>query len=124
MADKQHTHWETVPTAIDSLVSRLGELQVVIGAQAAPVIEAVRAGLLQAMAARDRGDVGAATRQIGDAMDRLANLAEQLDPAEAMMMRALAQRFKAALLRGDTSQAKADAAVMFSKSGAQARDKK
>jgi hypothetical protein len=75
------------------------------------------------MAARDRGDMPAAIAQIGRAMDRLAALADQLDPAEATLMRALAQNFRAALLRGDEAQVKQSAAVMFEKSGAAERKK-
>ena len=120
MADK---HEEQIPVAIDAVVTRLADLEIVIGAQAAPVVAAVRSTLIRAMAARDRGDLPAALRDIGGAMDRLTALADQLDPAEGMLMRAIAHSFRVALLRGDDSQAKQDAALMFQKSGAVERKK-
>ena len=57
-------------------------------------------------------------------MDRLAALADRLDPAEAMLMRALAQTFRAALLRGDEAAVKQSTAAMFEKSGAVERKNK
>lgn len=113
-----HKHEEAIPVALESVVTRLGDLEVVLGAQAGPVVATVRSMLIAAMAARDRGDMPAVVGQIGQAMDRLAALADGLDPAEATMMRALAQNFRAALLRGDDAQAKQSAALMFEKSGA------
>jgi hypothetical protein len=56
-------------------------------------------------------------------MDSLTSLAENLDPAEAAMMRAMARGFRAALLRGDYAGAKESAAVMRQKSGAVERKK-
>ncbi len=116
-----HKHEEAVPTAIESVVARLGDLETVLGPAVRPVVDAVRTGLIAAMAARDRGDMPAAIVQIGGAMDRLSALADDLDPAEATLMRALAQNFRAALLRGDAAQAKQDAATMLERSGAATR---
>ncbi len=121
--DMAHKHEEEIPVAIESIVARLGELEVVIGAQAGPTVAAVRALLINAMAARDRGDQPGALMQIGAAMDRLAALADQLDPTEATLMRALAQNFRRALLRGDDASARQSAAVMFERSGATTRKK-
>ena len=118
-----HKHEEAIPVALESVVTRLGDLEVVLGAQAGPVVAAVRSMLIAAMAARDRGDMPAAVAQIGHAMDRLAALADGLDPAEASLMRALAENFRAALLRGDDARAKQSAALMFEKSGATPRKK-
>jgi len=118
-----HKHDEQVPAALEAVVERLGDLEVVIGAHAAPVVTAVRSLLITAMAARDRGDLPEVVARIGAAMDKLSALADGLDPAEAMLMRALAQNFRAALLRGDAARAKQDAAVMFEKSGAVPRKK-
>ncbi len=53
MADK---HEAEVPSALESVIALLGELETVFGAQVAPRLAAVRAALLAAMAARDRGD--------------------------------------------------------------------
>lgn len=115
MADEEHA---AVPLAIDTVVSRLGELEVVFGPQAKGTIDAVRANLLEAIGARDRGDGHASIAKIGQAMDRLAGLADRLDPAEAVLMRTVAEQFRAALLRHDTAHARESADVMFQRSGA------
>jgi hypothetical protein len=118
-----HEQEPEIPVALETVVTRLGELEVVLGAHVAPTVAAVRATLIAAMAARDRGDPPGAIEQIGHAMDRLSALADQLDPAEAMLMRALAQNFRSALLRGDESQVKKSSTMMFHKSGAVDRKK-
>ncbi|HEX7408995.1 MAG TPA: hypothetical protein VF515_15300 [Candidatus Binatia bacterium] len=118
-----HHHEPQIPLALEAVVTRLGELEVVLGTQVAPTLAAVRATLVAAMSARDRGDVPAAIGHIGQAMDRLTALADQLDPAEATLMRALAGTFRAALLQGDESRVKETAATMFQKSGAVERTK-
>ena len=123
MADKEHVHLEAVPLALEAVITQLKELEIVLGPQARPVVVAVREALVHASAARDRGDLPGAMRQIGGAMDRLSTLADQLDPAEGMLMRMVAQSFRDALLRGDQGRAKQDAAVMFEKSGAAERKK-
>lgn len=114
MADDSHA---AVPAGIDAVVSHLRELETVLGVAARPGLQAVQQALIEAMAARDRGDAGEATAKIGAAMDRLAGLAGQFDDAEATLMRALAERFRAALLRRDTGAARAAADVMFERSG-------
>jgi hypothetical protein len=106
-----------VPLAIGAVVARLGELEAVFGPSAKETLEAVRASLIAAMAARDRGDAEAATKCIGEGMNRLAGLADQLDPTEAVLMRVLAEQFRAALVRRDTSAAQRTADVMFERSG-------
>jgi len=118
-----HDHEPEIPIALDSVVSRLGELEIVLGPHVAPTVSAVRAVLTSALAARDRGDVPGAIQQISHAMDRLAALADQLDPAEALLMRALVNRFRTALLRGDEDQIKQSTTTMFHKSGAVERKK-
>ncbi|MBI1813468.1 MAG: hypothetical protein HYR72_00675 [Deltaproteobacteria bacterium] len=115
MADE---HQPAVPIAIEQVIARLSELEIVLGEPARAAIPAVRARLIEAMAARDRGDAPAALARVGLAMDNLAALADRLDPAEAMLMRAVAQRFRAALAQGDESTAKQAAADMFAQSGA------
>jgi hypothetical protein len=119
-----HKEEPEVPVALEGVTTRLDELQTVLGSHAAPTLAAVRAALINAMAARDRGDRDGSVRQIGDAMDRLAALADQLDPGEAALMRTVARHFRSALLRGDATRAKQTAAVMFEKSGAVERAKK
>ena len=118
-----HKHEGEIPVAIESVVARLGDLEVVLGTHAGPVVAAVRTLLIAAMAARDRGDMPAAMAQIGEAMDKLSALADGLDPSEAALMRGVAQNFRAALLHGDAAQAKDSAAVMLEKSGATMRKK-
>lgn len=113
-----HKHEPESPLPLESLVTSIGELEVVLGKQVAPTLAAVRSLLIEATAARGRGDMPGAIVHIGHAMDRLSTLADALDPAEAQLMRALAHSLRAALLRGDESQAKESAAVMFEKSGA------
>jgi hypothetical protein len=118
-----HKHEEQIPAALESVVARLGELEVVIGAHVGPLVAAVRSLLITAMAARDRGDMPTAVARIGEAMDTLSAVAARLDPAEATLMRSLAHNFRAALLRGDATQAHQSAAFMFEKSGAVQRKK-
>ena len=121
MADK---HEPAIPLALESVVTQLGNLESVLGGHVAPRLAAVRGALIAAMAARDGGDRGRAIEHIGYAMDQLSALADEVDPAEAVLMRALAQSFRTALLRGDAAEAKQTAAVMFEKSGAVERSKK
>jgi hypothetical protein len=118
-----HKHEPEDGAALETLIARLGELEVVLGAHVGPDLEAIRSTLLAASAARNRGDVPAAIDRIGQAMDRLTGLAERLDPAEAILMRALAHSFRAALLRGDDDQVKHTTAAMLQKSGAVERKK-
>jgi hypothetical protein len=118
-----HKHDPEIPGDLETVITRLRELEVVLGKEVGPAIAEVRSALIAAMAARDRGDAPGAIAQIGQGMDRLAALADRLDPAEAMLMRALAQTFRAALLRGDDAAVKQSAAAMFEKSGAVERKK-
>jgi hypothetical protein len=118
-----HEHEPEIPTDLGMVVMRLRELEVVLGEEAGPVIAEVRSALIAAMAARDRGDIPGAIAQIGKGMARLASFADRLDPNEAVLMRALAQTFPAALLRGDETTVKQSTAAMFEKSGAVERKK-
>lgn len=115
------SHQPTIPEGIEHVVTALGELEVVFGAVARPLLAAVRERLTEAMAARDRGDPVASVRAIGAAMDRLAALAGRLDPQEAVLMRVVAERFRTALLRGNQAAAAQDLDVMFQQSGARRR---
>ncbi len=112
-----HKHAEAAPTALETVLAQLGEIEVVLGKQVAPAVAAVSATLIEAMAARDRGDPVAAVDHIGRAMDRLSVLADQLDPAEAVLMRALARTFRTALLRGDDAQVQQSTGRMLERSG-------
>lgn len=110
--------------ALEDVLMRLDELQIVLGTTVAGTLAAIRSSLIEAVAARDRGDAQAAVGAIGKSMDRLSLLADDLDPAEGAMMRMVAQSFRTALLRGDYSHAKQTADVMMQKSGAVERKKK
>jgi len=106
--------------ALDSflkLADSLGELEVVIGPAARPAVAEVRDGLRRAIAMRDQGDLPAAIVAIRAAMERLARLGAELDPSEGAMMRAIADRFTAALAFGDKGIAKGAVTVMRSKAG-------
>ncbi len=116
-----HKHDVPVPTALESVVAQLAELETVFGTQIAPAVAAIRNTLLAALAARDRGDTPAAVDHIGRAMDRLTALADQMDPGEGALMRALAEAFRAALLRGDQSVVQRSTAAMLQRSGGKER---
>lgn len=107
-----------IPMGIETVVSRLGELAVMFGPDATDAIASVRTRLIGAMAARDRGDGAGVVAGIGQAMDTLVELADRLDPAEAVLMRTVAEQFRAALLRRDTGRAREKADVMFDRAGA------
>ena len=119
-----HKHEEAIPIPLETVLTRLGELEIVLGQQVAPTLAAVRERLLAALAARARGDGPAALELIAVAIDRLSALSDELDPAEAVLMRAVAESFRVALARGDAAEARQSAAVMFERSGALSRAKK
>jgi hypothetical protein len=110
--------------ALEDVLLRLDELQIVLGTAVGGTLGAIRASLIEALAARDRGDMPAAVAGIGKAMDGLSSLADKLDPDEGAMMRMVAGSFRNALLRGDYANAKQTADVMMQKSGAVERKKK
>jgi hypothetical protein len=115
-------HRPAIPLALEDVIRGLSELGVVLGAPGKAALPVIQARLTEAMAARDRGDPVAASQAIAAAMEQLAALAGRLDPAEGVMMRAVAERFGAALLRGNVPEAKQDMDVMLHRSGA--RDRK
>lgn len=99
------------------LADALGELEVVIGDQARPVVAEVRSRLVEAAASREKGDVVGALDIIHRAMEQLASLAGQLDPDEGMMMSTIAQRFTRALTTGDLGTAKQAVDLMRHRAG-------
>lgn len=99
------------------LADALGELEVVIGDQARPVVAEVRSRLVEAAASREKGDVVGALDIIHRAMEQLASLAGQLDPDEGMMMSTIAQRFTRALTTGDRGAAKQAVDLMRHRAG-------
>jgi len=99
------------------LADGLRELEVVIGEKARPVVAGVRAELNAAIASRERGDITGALGKIRRAMERLAALGSELDPAEGMMMREIARVFMASLDSGEKNLAKESVNVMRRKAG-------
>ena len=106
------------PPVLAMLLTRLDELVVVVGPAAAPRLGAVREGLRRALALRAGGDVPGAMQAIGRAMQELADLAGELDPAEAGLMRTVAAQFGAAMARGETAEMQRASERMRDRSGA------
>lgn len=116
-------HKHTYPEALEILLSRLPELELVLGPQAKGGLEAVQRSLQQAIALRADGDVPRAVSHIATAMDRLSQLADGLGPQEAMMMRMLTEQFRQALLSGHDGEARRVSDLMRDKSGTTVRKK-
>jgi hypothetical protein len=95
----------------------LGELEVIIGPVARPVIAEVRTRLAEAAARQKNGDTAGAIAIIRSAMERLASLAGTLDPAEAMLMRMLSEHFINVLSIGDKNAAKNTVNLIRHKAG-------
>lgn len=106
------------PESLEALIAGLGDLRLALGPQAAPGLEAVRSRLTAARAAQKDGDVTRAVGEITAAMRQLATLADQLDPQEAALMRAIAGQFEQALHRGDAAHAAESVDAMRKRSGA------
>jgi hypothetical protein len=123
MAD-EHSHLIPFPEALEVLLSRLGELRIVLGPAAAPGVDEVERGLSDGLAAHARGDVPAAVALIGRAIGRLAELASAGDPREGEAMRGLAARFAEACRRGALGEAHEAAKVMRVRSGSVLHPKK
>jgi hypothetical protein len=103
--------------AFIKLAGELGELEVIIGPIARPVIAEVRTRLLEAAARQKNGDMTAALETIRGAMEQMASLAATLDPVEATAMRMLSQHFSDALRIGDKTTAKDAVNMMRHKAG-------
>ena len=106
------------PPVLEMLLTRLDEMAVVVGPEAAPRLGAVRAELQRAIGLKARGDVAQATAAIRSGMEELARIADHLDPMEGMLMRAAVQQFTMALTRGEQGEMERTADVMREKSGA------
>ena len=119
-----HSHLIDFPEALEALFSRIGELKLVLGAAAEPALAEVERLLREGLAARGRGDPGAAVAHIAQGMDRLAAIASSGDPREGALMRAVAERFRQALARGAVGEAREAAEVMRERSGSVVRPKK
>ena len=99
------------------LADNLSELEVTIGPLARPVVAEVRERLRSAVASRKRGDLFGSLAELRNAMERLASIGSELDPAEGALMRMVAQRFTEALKLGDKGTAKDAVNLMRHKSG-------
>jgi hypothetical protein len=108
---------ETTEDPFVQLAGKLGELEIVIGPKARPAVNRVRAGLREAIAMRERGDVPGAIAAIRAAMERLAALGAELDREEGTAMREIAAQFIQALGAGAKGGAKSAAATMRQKAG-------
>ncbi|HEY2524386.1 MAG TPA: hypothetical protein VGI29_04965 [Candidatus Binataceae bacterium] len=108
---------ETSLNAFIRLADNLGELEVTIGERARPAIAELRKRLRAAVASRERGDLADSLEQLRSAMERLAAIAGELDPAEGALMRMVAQKFTEALKLGDKGAAKEAVTLMRHKSG-------
>lgn len=113
----------TYPEVLDTFLTRLPELELLFGPPGKTGLEKVRRALQTAVAARAQGDVPRAVQSINAAMDTLSQLADLLDPQEAMMMRMMAAQFRQALGRGDESEARRVSDVMREKSGTTVKKK-
>lgn len=103
--------------ALENFVTRIDELEKVIGPHARPVIESVKAKMLEGLAARDRGDQAASMAAIAQAMTEIAQLADGLDGAEGQLMRGLTQQFFTSLSRGDEGGAERDLDAIQARAG-------
>jgi hypothetical protein len=122
--DAPHSHLVDFPEAIEVLASRTDELKAVLGPAAAAGVDRLAEMLREGLAARGRGDMSAAVAKISQAIDLLAGLAGDADPAEAAMMRAVAAQFKQALARGALGEAREQAELMRERSGSVLHPKK
>lgn len=112
-----HSHLISFPEALDVFFGRMRELKLLLDPREAENVGHVEALLREALSARGRGDVPVAVARIGQAMDRLAQLASTGDPGEGAMMRAMAEHFRQALVRGAMGDAKEAAETMRERSG-------
>ena len=103
--------------SFNRLANSLGELEVIIGPAARPAIAEVKDRLIDAAVRYKSGDAPGAYALIRAAMQSLAALAVNLDPAEAALMRIISERFSTALTIGDKDAAKTAINVMRHKAG-------
>ena len=116
-------HGHSYPESLNALLTRLPELEIVLGPQSKQGLQSVQQLLQEAVAARADGDVPKATIKIGAAMGTLSQLADGLDPQEATLMRMLSAQFQQALSMGDNSEAQRVSDMMRKNSGATIKKK-
>jgi hypothetical protein len=112
------------PSNLEMLLTRLAELEVVLGSAAAARLGVVRGHLQRAIALRADGDQPGAAAAVRQAMEDLATLVAGVDPAEGFLMQAIVERFGAALMRGEPGELRRTADVMRKRSGATKVEKK
>ena len=118
----EHRSRDAVPEPLEAFIKRLGELRVVFGDTGAATVVAVEDDLRRAMAARDHGRPQEGIALIGQGMDRLARLADELGPDAGTAMRMVIQQFRSALVHGHEGDARLAADVMRKMSGATSVD--
>lgn len=106
------------------MLAGLTELEAVLGGAGREVASSIRCRIIEAMAARDRGDSVAMIDALGSAMKDLAAIGDHISPGDGHAMVTLATRFRNSLLRGDLTTAKQSMDVMFDQSGARFQTKK
>jgi hypothetical protein len=87
--------------AMEGFLTRLDELRTVLGPAVGPSLDAAKAELAAALAARDRGDGDATKLALAKAMASIAALGDHLDAQEGALMRGLAGSFIQGMARGD-----------------------
>ena len=118
------THEFEPPPPLETLLTRLGEMEIVLGQAAGARLAVVRGHLERAVALRADGDPPAAAAEIRRGMEELARLVSSVDPGEGALMRAIVERFSAALTRGESGELERTADVMRERSGATKVEKK
>jgi hypothetical protein len=119
-----HSHLIDFPEALEMLFGRMSELRLMVGPRAAAGVDEIERLLREGLAARQRGDAPAGAVLVGEAMERLSQLAAREFPGEAAVMRGMTERFQGALRRGSLSDAKQTADVMRERSGSSLLPKK
>ncbi len=99
------------------LADRLGELEIIVGERARPVVAELRESLHGAIARRQAGDLPGSLALLRRAMERLTAMGGELDPEEGALMRMVAERFGQALETGDKGAARTAVKIMRQKSG-------
>jgi hypothetical protein len=102
---------------IERFVGGIDELKTVLGADAAPIIDKVKAELVAAMAARDRGDRDGAVLAIARGMAGLAALGDRFGGAEGAMMRAVTGALIEGLARDDREKVEHNLAIIQANAG-------
>lgn len=87
--------------ALEGFLLRLDELARVLGPGSEAGIAQAKAAVLEALAARSRGDDAACELGLARAMASVAALGDGLDPGEGALMRALAGAFVQGMAKED-----------------------